>query len=387
MAEPKKKLTLFEASSIVAGLGIGGGIMAVPYLASLNGIISVISITLAAYGLSVVLHLMIAEVVLRDEETRQIVEIFGKYLFMKTWWGAVLMWTFFILIVVTFFSLLAAYIIGCAEILGSLIGVPMTAGVFIIYALAAGVVFFGLKAIGISEKYTISGMGLLLIVLLIGSLDLPHNSIPLFSTGIDKPVALYGMVMFSFACFFSIPQAAEGLSWNRKMVPWAVVLGIGINFCFVLIVTLLTVYVSKEVTKVAIIGWGKAIGTWASITGSVFILLAMFTSFWTVSYALAVVLKERLDWGDQKAWLVSTLPALLLALSGLSGFLGFMRLAGGAMAVLVALLIIPALRISRKDYDGQEPVFLMGLWGNSFFQLLVIAAYIVMAVGSMVPVE
>ncbi|MBN1636485.1 MAG: hypothetical protein JW920_08225, partial [Deltaproteobacteria bacterium] len=381
MLQPEKKLTLFEASSIIAGLGIGGGIMAVPYLASLNGIISVISITLAAYGLSVVLHLMIAEVVLRDEETHQIVEIFGKYLFISTWWGTALMWTFFILIVVTFFSLLAAYIIGCAEILGSLVGIPMTAGVFIIYALAAGVVFFGLKAIGISEKYAITGMGLLLIVLFFGSLGLVYNSIPLFSAGIDKPLALYGMVMFSFSCFFSIPQAAEGLSWNRKMVPRAVVLGIGINFCFVLIATLLTLFVSKEVTKVAIIGWGKAIGPWASIIGSLFILLAMLTSFWTVSYALAVVLKERLNWGDRKAWLVSTFPALLLALSGLSGFLGFMRLAGGAMAVLVALLIIPALRISRKDYDGQEPVFLMGFWGNSFFQLLVIAAYIVMAVG------
>ncbi|MFH2128870.1 MAG: hypothetical protein ABIK68_00740 [bacterium] len=45
---PSRQLSLFEASSIVAGLGVGGGIMAVPFLASLNGLVPVILILIAA---------------------------------------------------------------------------------------------------------------------------------------------------------------------------------------------------------------------------------------------------------------------------------------------------------------------------------------------------
>jgi amino acid permease len=383
----EKKLTLLEASSIVAGLGIGGAIMAVPYLASQTGLIPIISIMSMSYFLSLILHLMITEIVLRDEEPHQLVEIFKKYLFTKTWWGVLLLWIFFSLIVLTFISLLAAYITGCAEILYNLIGMPTLAGILLTYVVAGGVVFFGLKAIGIIEKYSLIGMGLLLLVLFFGSLGLPCNSIPFLTADMKSLLALYGMVMFCFSCFFSIPQAAEGLYWNRKKVPWAVALGIGINFCFVLIVTLLTVFVSKEITKIAILGWGKTIGQWAFITGSLFVLLAMLTTFWAVSYALAVVLKEQLKWGDRLSWLVSTLPTLLLAMSGLTGFLGFMRIAGGAMAVLVAILIIPALRISRKQKNEKEPVFVLKFFGNNLFQFIIIVAYIVMVIGSMVPVK
>ena len=45
----QKKLTLIEASCIITGYGVGGGILAVPYLASLNGAAMVIVIMLAAY--------------------------------------------------------------------------------------------------------------------------------------------------------------------------------------------------------------------------------------------------------------------------------------------------------------------------------------------------
>jgi amino acid permease len=76
-----KDLSLFEASSFVAGLGVGGGIMAVPFLASLNGLVPVVLILVLAYGLSLLLHLMITEMVMRDVEGTQLVETFGKFLF------------------------------------------------------------------------------------------------------------------------------------------------------------------------------------------------------------------------------------------------------------------------------------------------------------------
>ena len=142
---------------------------------------------------------------------------------------------------------------------------------------------------------------------------------------------------------------------------------------------------SPYVTEMAIIGWGRAIGQWASITGSIFVFLAILTSYWATSYALTTIIVERMGWGYRGSWLLATLPTLLLAVSGLTGFLGFMRLAGGAIAVLVALLIIPALRTSRKT--ALETSFGTGRWGSFAGQLFIAAAYILAAIGSLITLK
>jgi len=387
MTTKKGKLTLFEAACLIAGLGVGGGIMTVPYLASLNGIVSVLAIMTAAYGISVVLHLMVVEVVLRDEEPKQLVEIFGKYLFSESWWGKALTWLIFTLIVITFYTMLAGYIVGCGEILRNITGIPLWAGEIGTYALAAGVVFFGLKAIGLSEKWAIIGIAIVLLVLSIGTLRQPLNHMPAFAGNVKTALALYGMLMFCFSCIFSVPQAAEGLSWNKRLVPWAVVLGIGINLLFVVIVGFMAMLVSKPVTEIAIIGWGGAIGKWALVLGTIFVFLALITTYWSVSYALSVVIVERLGWTYRLSWLVATLPTLILAVAGMGGFLALLRYAGGAMAILMAILIPAALMISRRRSSLKVPTFDMGFWGSPAVCIVVISAYVLAAIGSLLAIE
>jgi len=366
----------------VAGLGMGGGIMAVPFLASLNGIIQILLIMGMAYLINVLLHLMVVEVVLRDEEPKQLVEVFGKYLFIKGGWGKLLNWLFFGLIVITFYSLLAAYIVGCGEIIKEIFGLPLWIGKIITYMICAGVVFFGLKALGISEKWALIGHIIVLLILVLGTSLVPWNRLPLLSGNLKTGLALYGMIMFSLACFFSVPQAAEGLTWNKKLIPKAVVLGIGINFVCIMIMTFMAMLASHKVTEIAILGLGEAVGKWALILGSVFAFLSMLACYWSVSYALAVILEERLKWNYRLSWLVATFPTFLLAIPGLTTFQGAMRYAGGAMAVLTAILIVPALAISRRAKG--KPAFDIGFWGGPIFQILIILAYLVMAVGSII---
>jgi len=388
MIEHSRKLTLFEAAATVAGLGFGGGVMAVPYLASLNGIWELILTAVVAYAFSLLLHLMVVEVVLRDDKPQQLVELFGKYVFKKTWWGKALTWIIFAMILITFYALLAGYIVGCAELLRNLIpALPLWVAEVITYIVAAGIVFVGLKAVGVSEKWSIISIAIVLLVLSVISFGHPFNPWPLWTGDTMKILALYGMIMFCLTCLFSVPQAAEGLSWNKKLVPGAVVLGITINFVFTLVVSFMASLVSKPVTEVAIIGWGNAVGTWALILGSIFAFLGLLTSYWSIAYALAIVIVERLKWGYRLSWLVATVPGFFMAILGMAGFLEYMRYAGGAMAVLMALLIPPALLISRKENANIMPEFSMGKWGNISICVLVFIAYLLMAVGSLVPVK
>ncbi len=380
-----RKLSLFEAASVVAGLGVGGGIMAVPYLASVNGVLTLILILAVAYGLSLLLHLMITEMVMRDKEGTQLVETFGKFMFQKR--GRVfLTWIFFGLVVLNFYALLAAFIVGAADLLVNLTAMPPWSAKLIVYVCAAGPIFFGLKALGISEKLAISGILVLVGVLVVGSLNRPFNSLNLVSGSISSALALYGMVMFAFACFFSIPQAVKGLQHNKKLVAKAVSLGIGINLLLVFVITLMTMLVSSKVTEMAIIGWGNAIGQWAVVLGSCFVFLAILTSYWSTSYALAIVLEERLKWDYRICWLAATLPTLVLAMAGLSGFLGFMRLAGGLLAVMISIMVIPAFQGSRKYGTIQDPEFKLTRLGHPVFQGVIILAYILVVIGSVVSV-
>jgi amino acid permease len=385
MANPKRELTFWEATSVVAGYGIGGGVMAVPYLTSLNNPAVAGLVLLAAFCVSVLLHLMIAEMSCRNKESTQLIELLGTYVF-KGKAGLAALWVFFGAMTVTMLTNLAAYIAGAGEIIQSLTGLPLWLGESVFYVLAAGVVFFGLKVMGVCEKVAVAGIAGIMLALVIATLTVPLHPLPSAAPQANLAVALFGMVMFSFSAFFSVPQAAEGLGKDGKRVWKAVVTGIAINMGIILAVTLCSLAASDPVTEVAIIGWSKAIGDWANLAGSVFVLLAMVTSYWAISMALADILGERLKLQSRLAWLLATLPSFLIAVIGFTGFLGFMRLAGGGIAILVAVLVIPAYALSRKAAGPRDPEWNLGGLGATPVQLLVLLGYLAMAYGSVVTI-
>ena len=385
MANQKKELTFFEATSIVAGCGIGGGVMAVPYLASTNGIATTALIFAVAFTVSVLLHLMISEVFCRNTESYQLVEVLGKYVF-KGPIGKVCIWIFFGAMAVTLVATLAAYVVGAAEIIESLTGMPIWIAETLFFIVAAGVIFFGLKIMGIFEKIAVGGIIIIMTVLIIATLMIHLNPLPVGPFVGNKAAALYGMIMFSFSAYFSVPQAAVGLSRDGKKVAKAVILGIGINMLIIVSITLCTMAASNPVTEVAIIGWSKGIGNWASLAGAIFVLLAMVTSYWATALACADIIKDRVKIRSGTACLIATLPSFLIAVIGFAGFLDFMRLAGGAIGVLIAILVIPTYRLDRKAHANLNKGWSLGKLGSTPVLFLVLLGYVFMVYGSMVTI-
>jgi len=155
-----------------------------------------------------------------------------------------------------------------------------------------------------------------------------------------------------------------------------------INLFITLVITVMVTGISTEVTRVVMIGWGRAIGDWAFIFGNLFILLALLTSYWAISFALAVVFNERLKLGDRVSWLCATLPTLVIVIAQFTDFVGFMGIAGSAIALLVAILVVPTMRGARKYGDIKNPEWTLGVFGNTYFQVLVIVGFIITAIGS-----
>ena len=375
----QKKLTVWEAACIITGYGIGGGVLAMPYLVNKNGIIASFAILLIAFLASYLLHLMIADVVCKCKEGNQVVSIFSRFLFRGRAKFALSI-SFFVLMAIVLIANLAAYIEGSSEVITSFLPLTPFLAKLLFYCIAASVVLFGLKAVGVSEKIAVIFIFLLILTLAFATAFVPTNPLPLKIGGIKESLNLFGIAMLAFSSFFSIPQAVEGLEKDAKKIKKAVFLGLFNNFVIIIVISISALLASKEVTIVAIAGWSAALGPWAQIVANVFTILAMLTTYWSISLALSSIVEEQLKLKTQLCWLLSTLPSLLLTLIGIGDFLSLLEIAGGAIAIIVAVMVVPTYRIARKEI----PEGIMKRFSSTPYQVFVVIAYIIMAVGNLI---
>ncbi|MFH1185012.1 MAG: aromatic amino acid transport family protein [Chloroflexota bacterium] len=379
------RLTRWEATSLMVGAGVGAGIMAVPFLAERVGLVGLALILPIAWAASALIHLMLAEVLFRTGRDLQIVELMRLYV-LRGRIGQWLLWIVFALLSVAFLANLAAYVSGAGAIVADLVGINRRISEFVIYAISAGVVFYGLRAVGIAERFGALALFGLIIAIGVGALSVPFHA-PLGLSGSTAHwLALYGMVMYALWTFYSVPQVVQGLGSDRRGAVRAILVGLGINGVLTAIVALIALGISAEVTEVAIIGISARLGAWAGIAGSLFIVFAMVTSYWSVSLALADILRERTNIARGLAWLLATLPSLLILWIGAWQFLEWLRLAAGATALVVALITIPMYRQARRTGLISDPGWSLGRWGSPLILALMLLALILMAVGSLVAV-
>jgi amino acid permease len=380
------RLTQWEAVSLMVGAGVGAGIMAVPYLAEKVGMVGLALILPLAWAASALIHLMLAEVLFRTGRDLQIVELMRIYL-LRGRAGQWLLWAVFIFLSIAFLANLAAYVSGAGEILAGMLGINRRLAEVLVYAISAGVVFFGLRAVGLAERF-----GALLLVGLIaaiglGSFAVPFQALPGLGGTPSQWLALYGMVMYALWTFYSVPQVVKGLGADHRGAARAILVGLGINGLLTALVALIALGVSSSVTEVAIIGISARLGSWAGTLGSLLIIFALVTSYWSVSLALADILRERTGISHRLAWLIATLPSLLILWVGVWQFLDWLRLAAGATAIVVALITIPMYWKARKTGPVSSPGWSLGKWGSPLLLALVLLSLILMAVGSLVSVQ
>lgn len=381
MGTTKKQLTTWEAACIITGYGIGAGVLSMPYMAARNGLILSTLILILSLLASYVLHLMIAEIALKEGNGGQIISCLNRFLFRgKT--KQVLTVIFFVLMAVILVTNLAAYISGAEEIIVGLLPIPSIAAKLLFYVVAASVVLFGLKAVGVSEKIAVTVIFALIAALAVASLLNIRNPLSLSAGSLNDALAYYGLAMFAMSAFFSVPQAVEGLSGDTKKIRKAVFLGLLNNFILILVISVCSLLSSTEITELAMVGWSAGIGLWAQLIGGLFTVLAMLTTYWSLSLALGGIVDDMLHTGTKISWLLATLPSLILVLFNAAGFLDLMRTAGGLIAIIIAVMVVPAYHNARRDVPENNLLRCSGLP----LEIVIVIAYILMAVGSVVPV-
>lgn len=379
----ESRLSFFEACSIIVGHGVGAGILSVPYLASHNSLREILLILGLCYLFNVLLHLLIAELSYNNGGA-QFVKCFDSELFSGRF-KTLFTWTAFALLGLSVILNVSAFLTGAAAVFRSWFSLPDAVGMLIFYVLGAGVVFVGLKLVGICEKFAVAAMVVVVSVLLAVSLSRETCPLPSGWHGFNNALALFGMVSFSLSAVMSTPQVVKGLEGDKGKIRGAIALGLGINASLILLITMTTLLaVGTGVSEDgALVDLAARLGGWVSIIGYVFTLLALATSFWANTLNLRDIVNEQTRWGLRKSWLAASLPCLMLAFFGLSSFVGFTRFAS-IIQVVTGLGIIVAYNLSRKRVASSA---LLGPFGTLPFQILVAICSLLATVGAVLPVS
>lgn len=379
----ESRLTFMESTSIIVGHGVGAGILAVPYLASRAPWWDFIWILAIAYVINLLLHLMIAELSLNNNGA-QFVKCFENELFTGRF-KKIATWIVFGFLAFSVLCNVASFITGSAAVFTSWFNLPSLAGMLIYYVIAGLVVFFGMKIVGICEKFSVFAMIIVIGILFVATVASQTSALPSTFIASTNAMALYSTVAFSLSAVMSVPQVVKGVAGDRKKIIGAIAAGTGINAFLIVVVTFMTLLGAGEsITKNgALVDLSAALGGWVSIVGYVFSLLALSTSFWANTLNMRDIIAEQTKWNLKICWLLATLPCLVLALCGMTSFVGFARLAG-IIQVLTGIGIIIAYSRSRKR-TGQSAI--CGKYGKLPFQILVILGSIMATVGSVIAVK
>jgi amino acid permease len=375
-------LTPIRATSLMVGAGVGAGIMAVPYLADRVGLPVLLVILVVAYAAATFIHLMLLEILLRTGQPLQVIELMRMWL-LDSPGRRPLLWLIFSLLTVAFMAALAAYVAAQAEILSDATGLSAEVTQALVYVISAGVVLFGLRAVGVFETVGVIALIACVAVLLLGALGVQVDLDLATRGSATDSLALFGMVMYGYYAFFSVPQVVKGLAPDGRAAARSVAAGLGVNGLLIAAVAIVALGASEHVTEVAITGVSDRLGPWAGGIGAVFVFTALLTSYWAVSLALADIIRERIDIGVRVSWLAATLPSLLLLYLGAMGFLDWLQLAAGLTAIVIALVTVPMYVNAKRHGPVREPAWSLGRWGSRPLLALALLATVLMAAGSL----
>ena len=373
-------LTPLEAGLLICGSGLGTGILAVPFLASRLGLLQIVVAISVAFFVTVTLHLMVADLALASSKSVQLMSIFKQHLFTGLR-GSAMAGAFFVLLALVLVANLTLYATCTAEVLTDALGWPDTVARLGFFIVAAAVILPGLKGVGVSEKYAMLLIAAVLLILSGFALQGPGSLPKLIKGTMLEAAALYSLCMFSFSALFAVPQIVAGLEKPRH-VRRCILAGTGANALMTLGFTLLVIRSGADITTVATVGLSRAFGPTVVLICAGFVVLAMLTSFWSIALAQLDIIGETFKLSRTACWLLATDPVLLLSLVLPFGYLTYIELIGGAVALIIALLVLPAYRRAIKV--THQPLML-GRFGRSKVLItLIFTFYLIMAVFSLV---
>jgi len=362
------------ATATLIGTTVGAGILALPYVISrsgfLIGLVEIIVLGLA----SILLNLFVGEIILRTKKNYQLSGYVGKYLGP---WGKHLM---AFSLVVGIYGALIAYLIGEGEVLKTVFGGNSFFYSLLFFAFAAGIVFFGIRALGKAEIIMTSLM--VAAVLLLGIFSFEKIEIGNLST-VNFPFLLfpYGAILFAFMSATAIPEMKEELQGRNKLLKKAIIFG-GLAPIIIYLVFSAVILGMVGPENFSLLQENQRIATVAlelfssgilSVMINLFAAFSMGTAFLALGYALWMML--HLDYGIKKvpAYIIALLPPLLVFFLNLTNFISVINFIGAFIGLFNILIVLTFWQAKKKGERKPE----YQLKGRFFFGVMLILLFLI----------
>ncbi|MDP3954573.1 MAG: aromatic amino acid transport family protein [bacterium] len=333
---------------------VGIGIFGIPFSFVKAGFLTGFLFLVGVFIVTLLSNLMYGEIVLRTKRRYQIVGYVGKYLgrnsrklvlfsFMLVIYGALLAIT---VVSGTFWSHVFFFV-----------NISPTAFSFIFFGLASAVVLKGLRTASKVDFVLLSFF--IAVIILMALFSFSRIEVANYLTLFQKEFWFlpFGVIMFSFAGVSSVVLVREILNNDEKRFKKAIIAGTVIPGVIYVVLTLVVVGVSGELTSPdAISGLGIFLNPRILFLGSLLGFLSTFTVF--INYATALRESFQYDFGIRKfhAQLLVLVPPILLFISGLRNFIEIIGLVGAIGISIDIIIIVFAFMAARKKGD-REPEY------------------------------
>lgn len=332
----------YSAVAVLVGGVIGVGIFGVPFVFAKAGFLVGLFFLAGLTALVLAVNLAYGEVILRTDKPHQLVGYAGIYL------GDAARKITFFAFVLGIYSALLAYMIVAGEFLTNLLSFlkldySFSTGSFgvIFFAIGAMLIATGFKTVAKIDFW--AAIFYIAAVAGIGVWGIPHLNFSnlSFFQSTQFWFLPYGVILFALTGMSSIVLQREILEGEEFLFKKAIWWGTLIPAVIYLVLALVVVGISGESTSPEIIaGLVPFLGPKIIILGSLFGLLAMFTSFLN----LGRILQESFsfDWHLNKfwSWFFALFPPLVIFLLGIRDFINIIGLAGALSIGLLSVIFI-----------------------------------------------
>ncbi len=328
----------YYAVAVLVSGTVGVGIFGVPFVFAKAGFLTGLLFLVGLAVVNLALNLAYGEIILRTDKAHQLVGYAEVYL------GSFFKKLTFFTFVLSIYSALLAYIIVGGEFLANILSYK-----FFISADALSIIFFFIGAFVVAGGLkTISIADFLMMILylaavpLIAILGVGHFGLHNFSLWHKEFWFLpYGVVLFALTGMSSVVLQREVLDGRESTLKRAVIWGSLIPPILYLIFSFVVVGVSGDATSPdALSGLLIFLNPKVVLIGSIFGVLAIFTSFISLGRVLLESFQYDFKINKSLSWLLALCPPFLFFLFKIRNFINVIGLAGALALGIEAIIFI-----------------------------------------------
>ncbi|MCX6780572.1 MAG: hypothetical protein NT003_00410 [Candidatus Magasanikbacteria bacterium] len=325
-----------RAAGVLFSTIVGAGMLSIPFVVAQVGIVVGLFYIVGMGLIMCVVHLLLAELVIKTPHHLQLTGLMRKYL------GPVGMWIMATVFFLLHVSAMIAYLIGEGDSLSVLFGGRPFAWAILFFIFGTTIILRGVRVITDFDAIMTIVTTVVIVVLIM--LSVPSANLEFYAPKQLASLLLpYGVLLFAFHGTSAIPELEIITGRDPRALRLAVLVGSLVPIVlYVGFAAAVVAVTGVNTTEIATIGLGAAVGPRVVLIGNIFAVVAMSSSFVTIGEALRRTFQWDFGFKPNTALAFAVGIPLIIYIVGARGFISVIAIAGATCGTTEIFLLICA---------------------------------------------